>query len=293
MKNIKSIIINALVIVVTAVLVFGILELGFSDDDSQSESGPSEEEMAEVSLDLVAVGDSLTEGVGDSTQRGGFVPLVSDQLRMHPNVQSVQTQNFGNAGDTSSQILTKLSNEELLRNAVTESNVITLTVGGNDIVHTFGDVGINASFEDFSASINEYKNNVQEILSTIHVLNPNALIYIIGLYNPYHYYFSEFSELQEVFDNWNATTEQLADQQERVRFVAVDALFNPAEIQGDIEENVEDAENLEELEDENHPYLYEGDLFHPNDAGYQIMADALYDQIQQDLSENLNLFLTQ
>ena len=61
----------------------------------------------------------------------------------------------------------------------------------------------------------------------------------------------------------------------------------------DIEENVEDAENLEELEDENHPYLYEGDLFHPNDAGYQIMADALYDQIQRDLSENLNLFLTQ
>lgn len=32
-------------------------------------------------LHYIAIGDSLTEGVGDQTKQGGFVPLVANDLK--------------------------------------------------------------------------------------------------------------------------------------------------------------------------------------------------------------------
>ena len=55
----------------------------------------------------VALGDSLTEGVGDTTNQGGFVPLVAQSLTNEEGYQ-VEVQNYGVAGNTSNQILKRM-----------------------------------------------------------------------------------------------------------------------------------------------------------------------------------------
>ena len=59
--------------------------------------------LTQKRLNYVAIGDSLTEGVGDQTNQGGFIPLLSNAISEISDV-NVVSQNFGVAGNTSSQI---------------------------------------------------------------------------------------------------------------------------------------------------------------------------------------------
>lgn len=292
MKVFKVFLKNIFVIVLSAIVVYFLLSVLISDQnqaDQKSESVVNQTETV-ASLNLIAIGDSLTEGVGDSTKRGGYVPLIAEQLRNNPSVRSVQTQNFGNAGDTTDQLLTLLKSNDEVQTALAQANIITLTIGGNDIVNNLDRVGLNGSMENFESTLQSYEQNLNTIFSILKELNNQATIYIFGLYNPYHYYFAEFSQLQEVFDTWNSRTRQIAEETENVVFVEIDSLFNPAEFPNEAAANSETVEEVEDIEDENHPYLYKEDLFHPNDRGYQIMADALYDVIEPELNSQFNQF---
>ncbi|BDP66716.1 hypothetical protein EfmAA55_11450 [Enterococcus faecium] len=59
-------------------------------------------------LHYIAIGDSLTEGVGDQTKQGGFVPLVANDLKDRYNLTAVETENYGVNGERSDQILTNV-----------------------------------------------------------------------------------------------------------------------------------------------------------------------------------------
>ncbi|API89475.1 hypothetical protein BKP56_09505 [Marinilactibacillus sp. 15R] len=285
MKHLKLFISSILVIILSATAGYGLLTFisNSSNSGNNSSENLSNQEFSRVSLNIVAIGDSLTEGVGDSTKRGGYVPLVAEQLRSDSMVSSVETQNYGHSGDTTEQLLTLLEEDETVQSGLAQADIITLTIGGNDIVNNLDKVGLNGSLEDFESTIQSYEENVKIIFSTIRELNNQAIIYIYGLYNPYHYYFNEFSQLQKVFDTWNSRTKQIAEETENVNFVEIDSLFNPAEFPDETRSNSDTVDDVNEIEDENHPYLYKEDLFHPNDRGYQIMADALYDLIETDL----------
>ena len=59
----------------------------------------------------VAIGDSLTQGVGDSSNQGGFVPVLSQALESDFDWQ-VTSRNYGIAGNTSNQILKENARKE-------------------------------------------------------------------------------------------------------------------------------------------------------------------------------------
>ncbi|MFV5772329.1 lipase, partial [Pediococcus acidilactici] len=59
-------------------------------------------------LHYIAIGDSLTEGVGDQTRQGGFVPLVANDLKDRYNLTAVETENYGVNGERSDQILKRV-----------------------------------------------------------------------------------------------------------------------------------------------------------------------------------------
>ncbi|MFC6464559.1 SGNH/GDSL hydrolase family protein [Marinilactibacillus sp. GCM10026970] len=292
MRTLKKVGISLISIVLFALLSYVILD--FLVPKSNSSSSDNEEiaqQQSRVSLDLVAIGDSLTEGVGDSTQRGGYVPLVADMLRTHPNVKNVRTANYGHAGDTSSQLMTLLEENEEAQADLKEANIIAITVGGNDLIRNFRQVGLNGSVEDFETTIQEYEENLNSIFSLLNQYNGDASIYIYGLYNPYHYYFAEFEGLQAVFDLWNERTVEIAENTANVTYVEIDSLFNPndAPTETEVESNSDDS--LEDIQDNNHPYLFEDDLFHPNDSGYKVMASALREAIEKEL-ENADSLLS-
>ena len=59
----------------------------------------------------VAIGDSLTQGVGDTTNQGGFVPLLAQSLTNETDFE-VKAINYGASGNTSSQILSRMQEKK-------------------------------------------------------------------------------------------------------------------------------------------------------------------------------------
>lgn len=83
------------------------------------------------------MGDSLTEGVGDETKRGGYVPLVADALQQKYELTSIEKDNYGVSGERSDQILKRVKKDSDLRNSLASADIITMTVGGNDLFQAF------------------------------------------------------------------------------------------------------------------------------------------------------------
>ena len=88
-------------------------------------------------------------------------------------------------------------------------------------------------------------------------------------------------QMQEVVDNWNAMTESLANDYQRVYFVGInDQLYKGVNgqegivsVSGNQTTVVNDA-------------LFTEDHFHPNNTGYSIMADAIMERIRQTYENN-------
>lgn len=283
MEKFKSVIISLLVLLIMACVGFILIDF-FAAEEVNEEVNDSVPPVTR-NVELVALGDSLTEGVGDSTHRGGYVPLIAETLRSDENVRRVSTRNHGVSGDTTDDLLQLIEENEEVRSSIEQATIIPITIGGNDVTQTFRQVGLNATMEDFEDTLEHYEENLHQIFSTIQSLNEETDIYIFGIYNPYHYYFSEFEELQEVFNLWNHTTVEVAEEYEGIEFVEIDSLFNPLDIDVASSEELELLESVEDVEDDAHPYLYEEDMFHPNDEGYQMMATALYEAIIEKREE--------
>ncbi|HBK4898340.1 TPA: lipase [Listeria monocytogenes] len=65
-------------------------------------------ESKEIPINLVAMGDSLTEGVGDENKDGGYVGIIPKKLEEEPNVPSVKTSNYGVSGNKITQLEKRL-----------------------------------------------------------------------------------------------------------------------------------------------------------------------------------------
>lgn len=83
---------------------------------------------------VVALGDSLTHGEGDETNNGGYVGIIKNKIEHRYRQTQVTTVNYGVTGDRSDQILDRLTQQTQLRKDLQDADVITMTVGGNDLM---------------------------------------------------------------------------------------------------------------------------------------------------------------
>lgn len=113
MKRIRSFLGIILFLGVVALIVFQVM-MFISKDNSKTTiienkgKESSSEQIKTKELNLVAIGDSLTEGIGDSTGRGGYVPLVAELLESKDEIETVSTSNYGISGNRSDQILKRI-----------------------------------------------------------------------------------------------------------------------------------------------------------------------------------------
>lgn len=221
-----------------------------------------------------ALGDSLTEGIGDTTEQGGFVPMLASQLQTSSGYQ-VDYDNFGVAGNTSNQILKRLKADEELQYSLSQADLMTLTVGGNDVLAVIRKNLTNLTLEDFDKASKKYQKRLREIISLSRQDNPNLPIYILGIYNPFFLSFPDMTEMQEVIDNWNARTQEVVAEFDLVYFVEINEI---------IYQGFED-ENLPENDSSYNNVLYEQDRFHPNLLGYRLMANAV-EEVINDTKNN-------
>lgn len=231
-------------------------------------------------LHYVALGDSLTEGVGDSTKEGGFVPLFSEQIEFVDDVEII-SQNFGKAGDTSKQINARLMKKDLGQSsAVRRADFITLTVGGNDLMHAMSKNLTNTTVSDFKKPMLSYQKSLKNLFDDIRKFNSYAEIYVFGIYNPFYLQFSNIPQLQEICDNWNAVTQKTVENQKNIKFIPINALLYKG-VNG--EQGVTEDSGTNKTGDDitNNDALSLIDKFHPNNVGYQIMANAVFKEYQE------------
>ena len=86
---------------------------------------------ASVSWDYVALGDSLAVGIG---ARSGYVDRYASHIRTDTGAR-VNVVNLGQSGQTSSQLLHALRSDPSMHRALSGAEVITFNIGINDLGH--------------------------------------------------------------------------------------------------------------------------------------------------------------
>ncbi|WP_226376813.1 SGNH/GDSL hydrolase family protein [Oceanobacillus halotolerans] len=202
---------------------------------------------------IVAIGDSLTQGVGDETKQGGYVGILDESI--NESEQHVTFENYGKRGNRSDQLLKRLDEAEIT-SSLSEADIILITIGANDIMQVFKENITNLQLDDFMNERTKYEERLNQIVAKLHDVNDHALIYFIGFYNPFNSYFQDIEELSLIVDEWNRTTEMVSNNHDNITFIPTVDLF---------EGTSED--------------LLAEDNFHPNYNGYQRIAKRVLDYV--------------
>ncbi len=294
MKRIRSFLGIILFLGVVALIVFQVMTF-ISKDNSKTTiienkvKESSSEQIKTKELNLVAIGDSLTEGIGDSTGRGGYVPLVAELLESKDEIETVSTSNYGISGNRSDQILKRIKKDEKLQNDVKKADVIVLTVGGNDLMKVVRSTLLKVKEDSFIKPQKEYKERIEETFKELRSLNSDAPIYVFGIYNPFYLYFSEITEMQDIVDSWNETTQSVVEEEQKAHFIPInDILYkggNQPELSEDQKDTIDSSVNDKKESKVFNDLLFEEDNFHPNDSGYELMAQSLFDEMMASRKE--------
>lgn len=294
MKRIRSFLGIILFLGVVALIVFQVM-MFISKDNSKTTiienkgKESSSEQIKTKELNLVAIGDSLTEGIGDSTGRGGYVPLVAELLESKDEIETVSTSNYGISGNRSDQILKRIKKDEKLQNDVKKADVIVLTVGGNDLMKVVRSTLLKVKEDSFIKPQKQYKERIEETFKELRSLNSDAPIYVFGIYNPFYLYFSEITEMQDIVDSWNETTQSVVEEEQKAHFIPINDILYKGGNQPELSENQKDTiDSSVKDKKESKVYndlLFEEDNFHPNDSGYELMAQSLFDEMMASRKE--------
>ncbi len=126
----------------------------------------------------VALGDSLTQGVGDVTGQGGFVPLLSQSLTNEYGYL-MTTNNYGVSGNTSKQILKRMKEDPEIGTSLKDAQLMTLTVGGNDLRKVILDNILDLEVATFDQPQKDYSHRLERIINLARKDNPDLSIYIL------------------------------------------------------------------------------------------------------------------
>jgi lysophospholipase L1-like esterase len=203
---------------------------------------------------VLALGDSLTEGVGDYEQKGGYVSRLRQQLLHHKGVRTLSVVNLGKRGLRISQ-LDDVVHQHL--NEVQQADLIFITIGGNDIMRIVRSHFFDLSYALFEKEQKRFAKRLDHLLAMIRTSNQHAVIVLIGLYNPFSSSLPNIPEINDVIELWNNGSKAVLTRYDRTIFV-----------------------NVKDLFDHRDDVLY-SDEFHPNEVGYELMARRVYEQLQQ------------
>ncbi len=153
------------------------------------------------------------------------MPILAGDLEDRYDLNNLVTKNYGVAGERSDQILKRVKNDEDLRQDLSQADLITLTVGGNDVLKVIQSNFFGLSIETFTEPMEDYKERLKDLFAQIRDLNSDAPIYVLGIYNPFYLNFPEITDMQTIIDNWNKQTETFVNQQEKAFFIPINDLL--------------------------------------------------------------------
>ncbi|MGM7719873.1 SGNH/GDSL hydrolase family protein [Metabacillus sp. Hm71] len=206
-------------------------------------------------LKVVAIGDSLTQGVGDETESGGYVGILNNTFE--DNNINITIENYGKRGNRTDQLLKRLEKKEIAE-SIQKANIVIITIGANDMMKIVRNNFTNLNIEVFNQEKPDYLERLTAIFNKINKINPNTHIYLIGFYNPFDRYFGDIEELQLIVNDWNESSKSVTEEFDNVNYIPISDLFSNS--------NVE---------------LLSGDNFHPNTSGYKLIAKRILENMEE------------
>ncbi|ARD48233.1 hypothetical protein SporoP33_08330 [Sporosarcina sp. P33] len=155
-------------------------------------------------VNYLALGDSLAAGTTPTNGLGkSYTDFLAEQLAEQEVLQT-SNKGFSYPGYKTDNILKDFEEnvtkpvvgighqDEMatLHQSVKEADLITLTIGANDVLPniTFDDSGApQFNPQELQASMMKTGMNTQKILAKIYALNPDVKVYVMGYYNPFPY----------------------------------------------------------------------------------------------------------
>lgn len=229
-----------------------------ADFVQQPQQQPPAEET-KTTVDIVALGDSLTVGTGDVSGKG-YVQNVKDKLAAAMKKQVNVIGNYAVNGYTTGQLLHDLQNAKGVPYGIERADIVLLTMGGNDLFAIGRDVMNSQTSELDPVKIRERmpepQKRLEQILTRLAELNPKATIVYVGVYNPF-YDLPEMRPASVHIQEWNDAAFRVANKYPNMVFVPTMDLF---QLQFD-------------------KYMYT-DHFHPNQEGYVRIADRVVQALE-------------
>lgn len=206
---------------------------------------------------LTALGDSLSQGVGDTEKLGGYTGRVAAELRTWQGIEGVAVKNTAKRGRRSDQLLAMFQQGELT-GAVAEADYLTLTIGGNDVMRIVKRDLFSLNMGAFADELILYQNRFNTIYAAIRAINPNAPMIVMGIYNPFSLITDEVEEFDQIISSYNEAMQKTVEADPMACFVPVSDLFIG-----------------------NKDLVYHSDFFHPNSKGYDLITKRILERMEE------------
>lgn len=209
-------------------------------------------------ISLVALGDSLTEGVGDEKNKGGYVGRLTEKMTDWKGVRKIELENLAKRGKRSDQLLKQVKEDTYAKSALMGADIIVLTIGGNDMMKIVKRDIFNLTKEPFYVELVNFEKRMVDTVHEIRLSNASAPIVVLGLYNPFNMFTGEVEDLQTIIGDWNSVLKGITDEDGNACFVPVEDLFVS-----------------------NNNMVYHKDFFHPNGYGYELLTDRIVESLKE------------
>lgn len=209
-------------------------------------------------IKIAALGDSLTQGVGDETNNEGYIGVLKHYFNQQ-NIR-VQIDNFGRRGNRTDQLLTRLQEENDLIKSVEGADIILVTIGANDLMQVVRNNALSLNLDVFNEEEVIFSERLTEIFDTIESYNADAEIYLLGFFNPFLGYFDDVVALDEILMRWNNSGKQVIESYPQGHHIDLYDLFSLKDIA-----------------------LLADDNFHPNNTGYTLMGARVYNHLREEI----------
>jgi lysophospholipase L1-like esterase len=158
------------------------------------------------STSYLALGDSLTEGIGASSSDKNFVSQYFSHIQRDTQCT---LRNFGVSGMNSSELLTLVQNPAVLR-FLPRTTHLSITTGGCDFIKVYEKHNFCA--KQLLKTIKTIKGNAKKILETIRKYNPHAMVHLLGFYIPQQAYEYGVNKVSMLIQSMNQHYRELCQQ---------------------------------------------------------------------------------
>jgi len=210
--------------------------------------------MKAPKINHLAIGDSVIKGIG-ANQQEDFITQFSKDLK-HATGKTVISSNEGIPGITSTE-LNDLIQQGKFDDEIKGADIITVNVGGNDILRLAKQKNIYQAIQSFRTLQNDFENNLMQITTHINRLNPKATLVYLELYNPLNPNNQFYGLANKLLPKWNINIYKAADQIHSSIVVETSKVINDKHLQ----------------------YL-SSDGVHPNSKGYLAISRKMFYEFQ-------------